>query len=84
MSFATQPKLLNTFYVFLCKRFIAIDKNSRYVRKQILEGHSKNVFGKSFGQRENLKTRIQGILKGYPCDVAILKELVQNDGTSVR
>ena len=50
----------------------------RNVRKQILEGHSKNVFGKSFGQRENLKTRIQGILKGYPCDVAILKELVQN------
>jgi sacsin len=50
----------------------------RNVRKQILEGHSKNVSGKSFGQRENLKTRIQRILKGYPCDVAILKELVQN------
>jgi hypothetical protein len=26
----------------------------RNVRKQILEGHSKNVFGKSFGQRENI------------------------------
>ncbi|XP_052100792.1 sacsin-like [Mytilus californianus] len=31
-----------------------------------------------FGQREELTTRIKGILDGYPCDSGVLKELVQN------
>ena len=34
--------------------------------------------GKEFGQREELTDRLKGILKAYPCDVGILKELVQN------
>ena len=34
--------------------------------------------GKPFGQREELTDRLKGILKSYPCDVGILKELVQN------
>ena len=34
--------------------------------------------GKPFGQREELTDRLRGILKSYPCDVGILKELVQN------
>ena len=34
--------------------------------------------GKPFGQREELTDRLKGILKAYPCDVGILKELVQN------
>ena len=33
---------------------------------------------KQFGQREILTNRIKNILRGYPCDEAILKELVQN------
>jgi len=34
--------------------------------------------GQSFGQREELTDRLKCILKAYPCDVGILKELVQN------
>ena len=34
--------------------------------------------GQEFGQREELTDRLKGILKSYPCDVGILKELVQN------
>ncbi|XP_060572031.1 sacsin-like [Ruditapes philippinarum] len=32
----------------------------------------------SFGQREKLVTRIKGLLKAYPCDESIMKELLQN------
>ena len=34
--------------------------------------------GQEFGQQEKLTDRLKGILKSYPCDVGILKELVQN------
>ena len=34
--------------------------------------------GQKFGQREELTDRLKGILKAYPCDVGVLKELVQN------
>ncbi|XP_067026066.1 sacsin-like isoform X2 [Acropora muricata] len=34
--------------------------------------------GQEFGQREKLTDRLKGILKSYPCDNGILKELVQN------
>ena len=34
--------------------------------------------GREFGQREELTDRLKGILKAYPCDVGVLKELVQN------
>ena len=32
----------------------------------------------SFGQKETLVTRLKGLLKGYPCDTGIMKELIQN------
>lgn len=39
----------------------------------------KNIStGISFGQREKLITRIKGLLKSYPCDASIMKELLQN------
>ncbi|XP_048582130.1 sacsin-like [Nematostella vectensis] len=34
--------------------------------------------GIPFGQKEKLTTRLKRILEGYPCDGAILKELLQN------
>ena len=37
-----------------------------------------NILGTSFGQQEKLTDRLKGILKSYPCDSGILKELVQN------
>jgi hypothetical protein len=36
------------------------------------------MYSKEFGQHEELITRINRILSGYPCDAGILKELVQN------
>ena len=32
----------------------------------------------SFGQKETLVSRLKGLLKGYPCDTGIMKELIQN------
>ena len=37
-----------------------------------------NVLDTSFGQHEKLSDRLKSILKSYPCDSGILKELVQN------
>ena len=37
-----------------------------------------NSMSMSFGQYEKLTDRIKSILRSYPCDVSILKELVQN------
>ncbi|XP_063955000.1 sacsin-like [Lytechinus pictus] len=59
----------------------------RDIRQHILESYSVPVPGLNkirsenllqFGQREPLTERIKNILKGYPCDDTILKELVQN------
>ena len=59
----------------------------RDIRQHILEIYSVPVPGLHtleaqnllpFGQREPLTERIKNILKGYPCDDTILKELVQN------
>ena len=36
------------------------------------------AFGTTFGQNEKLTDRLKSILKSYPCDSGILKELVQN------
>jgi hypothetical protein len=36
------------------------------------------IYSKDFGQHEELVTRIKRILSGYPCDVGVLKELLQN------
>jgi len=47
------------------------------IRTKKLADKSRPI-GKPFGQREELTDRLKGILKAYPCDVGILKELVQN------
>ena len=38
----------------------------------------KSFFGSEFGQSEDLTQRIQNILRDYPFDITILKELLQN------
>ena len=52
------------------------------IRTQFLERFSttaKTHFnGTPFGQHEELTRRIQNILKGYPLDITVLKELLQN------
>ncbi|CAG2253087.1 Sacsin [Mytilus edulis] len=49
-------------------------------RAQKVDELSKPIemFSKDFGQHEELVTRIRRILSGYPCDVGVLKELLQN------
>ena len=47
------------------------------IRSMKLAKKSRSI-GKEFGQSEELTVRLQGILKSYPCDVGVLKELVQN------
>ena len=47
------------------------------IRTMKLADKSRSI-GQSFGQREELTDRLKSILKAYPCDVGILKELVQN------
>ena len=56
----------------LAHRLGAID-----IRTKKLSRISRPV-GREFGQREELTDRLKGILKAYPCDVGVLKELVQN------
>ena len=62
-------------------RDLAISLGVRLVRSKILEQYisKKPTFrGVSFGQREELTTRIQNIIKDYPFDETVLKELLQN------
>ena len=56
----------------LAYRLGAID-----IRTKKLSRISRPI-GREFGQREELTDRLKGILKAYPCDVGVLKELVQN------
>ena len=56
----------------LAHRMGAVDIRSRKLAK------ISRPIGHAFGQREELTDRLKGILKSYPCDVGILKELVQN------
>ncbi|XP_067026078.1 sacsin-like [Acropora muricata] len=56
----------------LAHRLGAVDIRSRKLAK------ISRPIGEKFGQREELTDRLKGILKSYPCDVGILKELVQN------
>ena len=56
----------------LAHRLGAID-----IRTKKLSRISRPI-GREFGQREELTDRLKGILKAYPCDVGVLKELVQN------
>ena len=50
------------------------------VRNQLLEKYaiSDDFWGQEFGQKEDLTQRIQNILREYPFDVTVLKELLQN------
>ncbi len=50
------------------------------VRNKVLEEFSnpQNDFGIPFGQHEELTQKIQSILREYPLDITILKELLQN------
>ena len=56
----------------LAHRMGAVDIRSRKLSR------ISRPIGEKFGQREELTDRLKGILKSYPCDVGILKELVQN------
>ena len=47
------------------------------LRLKKLDKYSRSI-GKPFGQSEKLTARLKNILSAYPCDVGILKELVQN------
>ena len=53
----------------------------RLVRSKLLDSFvSGNVYfsGTKFGQTEKLTRRIQNILRDYPFDITLLKELLQN------
>ena len=64
----------------LVTRDLAQKLGVRMVRSKVIDTHrsSKPFKSQKFGQREKLTTRIQSILKDYPFDVTILKELLQN------
>lgn len=59
---------------------IAVPLGVNTKRQQKVKECSKplKLYSKEFGQHEELITRINRILSGYPCDAGILKELVQN------
>ena len=58
-------------------QMIAFKLGAKQLRARRREKYG-NSLGISFGQFEKLTDRIKNILKSYPCDVGILKELVQN------
>ena len=59
---------------------IALKLGAKQLRDRRREkyGSAMHVSYESFGQFEKLTDRIRNILVSYPCDVGILKELVQN------
>ena len=62
-------------------RRTALLLNVRPVRGKLLDQYvnlNSNFSGVEFGQREELTRRIQNILRDYPFDVTLLKELLQN------
>ena len=62
-------------------RHMAVLLGVRLVRSKMLDQFlSKNVHfpGVEFGQREELTRRIQNIIRDYPFDITLLKELLQN------
>ena len=76
------PKDENNKYVYKdITRGIAEVLGVRLVRSKLLDPFvSTNVYfsGTAFGQREELTRRIQNILRDYPFDITLLKELLQN------
>ena len=63
-------------------RLLAINLGIKPVRSKMLDQYAskKTSFfqGIQFGQREELTSRIKNIIRDYPLDVTILKELLQN------
>ena len=62
-------------------RYLAEALGVSLVRSKILDQYISNktfFCGTKFGQREDLTRRIQNIIKDYPLDITILKELLQN------
>ena len=62
-------------------RKTALQLKVRAVRAKMLDKYvnsSSQFRGAQFGQREELTRRIQNILRDYPFDVTVLKELLQN------
>ena len=62
-------------------RKTAIQLHVKAVRAKLLDKYANTnskFGGVKFGQREELTRRIQNILKDYPFDVTVLKELLQN------
>ena len=63
-------------------RQLAVDLGIKPVRSKMLDQYAskKTSFfkGTQFGQREELTSRIKNIIRDYPLDVTILKELLQN------
>jgi sacsin len=57
---------------------IALKLGAKSLRTRRREKYGNTMSISSFGQIEKLTDRIKNILKSYPCDVGILKELVQN------
>ncbi|CAG2253053.1 SACS [Mytilus edulis] len=52
--------------------------NTKRAQKWMNYLNQSRCFQKISGQHEELVTRIRRILSGYPCDVGVLKELLQN------
>ena len=57
--------------------FLAYRCGAKELRNADLTSCSQPI-GQPFGQHENLTDRLKNILKAYPADVGILKELLQN------
>lgn len=56
---------------------LALDLGAKSLQNRRLKKYSRTI-GFSFGQHEKLTDRLKNIMKSYPCDSGILKELVQN------
>ena len=62
-------------------KYITSDLAFKLGAKSLLDkrlGKYSKTLGTPFGQSEKLTVRLKNILKSYPCDSGILKELVQN------
>ena len=62
-------------------RQTAVKLKVKLVRAKALEKYESTTHdfdGVPFGQREDLTQRIKNILSNYPCDITVIKELLQN------
>jgi sacsin len=66
----------------IISRPLAIQFNIKFVSSKVLDKYSveetSHFAGIEFGQSEKLTVRVKNILHGYPFDVTVLKELLQN------